>query len=93
HLPGNVACTPDVVGVNLNADSAKVADASAEQNDALNAQANVITHLFIAADTTQAVYYEGGVILGHLDCIAVDFTTVGIGFCIVSSVILIPTTS
>jgi hypothetical protein len=76
YCPENV--TPDgttVTGVNLNRASSKVALATCKRDNTTAVLANYIFYGHNQAAQTVAVQLRGSVVLGYLDCIAVDITT------------------
>lgn len=62
-----------VVGVNLNVDSAKVADATCLSDEQDNTRGDILADFLLPASTTKVVELDRGNILGLDDCIAVDF--------------------
>lgn len=79
HCPSPVT-TPTgtaVTGVNLNRQSAKVALATAIANETTNTLANAIKRSFMLASTDNRILFDGAVVLGQNQSIAVDFVANG----------------
>lgn len=73
-----VNATPDgttVTGVNLNRRSGNVALATAKRDNTTASLANYIFYGHNLALETVPVDFRGSLILGYLDCVAVDITT------------------
>lgn len=64
-----------VTGVNLNRRSTKIAEASAYCDETGNSQANVLSSFYLVAATAKEVDFQGALILGEHDCLAVDFVS------------------
>ena len=78
HSPENTAPAGTVVtGVNLNRSSNHIADATCYRDETNNVRANVIANAIIQANVPAIFPVDGAIILGYLDCLAVDFVTVG----------------
>lgn len=76
YCPANV--TPDgttVTGVNLNRSSSKVALATCKRDNTTTTLANYIYYGHSLAADTKTFSFHGALILGYLDCVAVDITT------------------
>lgn len=73
HTPVNAApAGTTITGVNLNFGSGKVALASAVQDETNNTQSSIITHGKLSGNMV-IMPVDGAIILGYLDCLAVDF--------------------
>ena len=73
-----VNATPDgttVVGVNLNRASSKLALATCKRDNTTASLANYIFYGHNQAAQTAVVQLRGAVVLGYLDCVAIDITT------------------
>lgn len=78
HFPANLAPSGTVVrGINLNRKSNLVADASCYGNEINNVQANIFANALIPANVPAILPAEGSIVLGYLDCVAIDFVTTG----------------
>ena len=78
HSPANTAPAGTVVtGVNLNRSSNHIADAACYRDETNNVRANVIANAIIQANVPAIFPADGTIILGYLDCFAIDFVTVG----------------
>jgi hypothetical protein len=76
YCPENV--TPDgttVTGVNLNRASSKVALATCKRDNTTAVLANYIFYGHNQAAQTVVMQLRGALVLGYLDCVAVDITT------------------
>lgn len=73
-----VNATPDgttVTGVNMSRSSGKVALATAKRDNTTAVLANYIFYGHNMAAQTVCVNFQGALVLGYLDCVAVDITT------------------
>lgn len=78
HFP--VCETPTgtaIVGVNLNRQSGKVAEAVAKGDESTNSLGDIHRNLYIVAAQSKAHPTKGAIVLGLNDCIAIDFVTNG----------------
>jgi hypothetical protein len=66
-----------VTGVNMNANSTNVADATAYGDETGNTQGNIVAHKVALANTTAEFNFDGALILGRNQAVGVDFVTVG----------------
>jgi hypothetical protein len=76
YCPENV--TPDgttVTGVNLNRASSKVALATCKRDNTTAVLANYIFYGHNQAAETVVMQLRGALVLGYLDCVAIDITT------------------
>jgi len=76
HCPVNTTASGDtsVTGVNLNRKRGKTSSSTCYQDETTNVQANVIAQGNLGANGSAILLAEGTIILGYLDCIAVDMT-------------------
>ena len=76
YCPVNV--TPDgntVTGVNMNRSSSNVASATCKSDNTTAVLANYIYYGHNAAASTAIVQLRGALVLGYLQCVAIDITT------------------
>ena len=67
-----------VTGINANSKSGNVAEAVAKGDETANStQGDVVCHGILTSSATLRLPFEGGIILGNTDAIAVDFTDAG----------------
>ncbi len=78
HFPENTTLAGTVVtGVNLNKSSNSTSDSSCYGDETGNARGDIIVQGFILANTSMVLPFDGAVVLGINDEIAVDFVTAG----------------
>ena len=67
----------DIIGVCLNRQKKSRSNATAIRNETSNSQGDIIARDYIAANGSVTFDFEGSLILGKDDCVAVDFVTDG----------------
>ncbi len=78
HCP--VCDTPsgdNITGVCLNRQKKNTAKSTAKRNETANSQGDIIGRDYIAANGSVTFNFEGALILGKDDCVAVDYVTDG----------------